>query len=150
MAARAAPWISWGFGCYALMTVPGLGDAIVAFLRDHIRTVDDLHLLVAVASSEDRWWDETLVAREMLIDPAQARALLEHLAAHNLLEIRVTGSVRYQFRPGTPELHEAARACLAAYRDNPSAVWRVIAGPGGRRSIRDFADAFRIRRDDDR
>lgn len=132
------------------MTTPVLPEAVGAFLREHIRTIDDLHLLVAIASNEDRWWDETSVGRDLLIDRREARAMLEHLAAHNLLEIRLTEDVRYQFRPGTQELYDAATACVAAYRENPIAVWRAVAGPGGRRSVRDFADAFRIRRHDDR
>jgi uncharacterized protein DUF5985 len=33
-----------------------------------------------------------------------ARALLEYFAGQNLLDIRVTEHVRYQYRPGTPEL----------------------------------------------
>jgi hypothetical protein len=111
--------------------------------------VDDLHLLVAVAANEDRWWDESSVAAELFVERSAARSMLEHLASHNLLEIRVTGSVRYQFRPGTPELRDAALACLASYRANPVSVWRAVAGTAGRQSVRDFADAFRLRRDDD-
>jgi hypothetical protein len=117
------------------------------FIAAHLRTVDDLHLLVATANEADRWWDAGAVARELLIDDETAGGLLEHLAARNLLDIRVTGDVRYQYRPGTPELAESAQACMTAYRTNPGAVWRVLVGRRRTRAIRDFADAFRIRRD---
>jgi hypothetical protein len=132
------------------MPLQGLGEPVNAFLRNHIRNVDDLHLLVAVAANEDRWWDEESVARDLLIDRSHARSLLEHLAGHNLLEIRVTDQIRYQYRPGTPELAAAAGACLDAYHHNPVAVWRAVSHSPSRSSIRDFADAFRIRRRDDR
>lgn len=132
------------------MTAYVLPAAVARFLHDYIRSVDDLHLLVAVASHAERWWDADSVANDLLIDTRDARGLLEHLAAQNLMEIRITGDVRYQFRPGTQALNDVAQACLSAYREHPVAVLRAVAGSGGRRGIRDFADAFRLRRDGDR
>ena len=116
------------------MSIQGLPDTVTAFLRDHIRTVDDLCLLAAVAGAPDRWWDEASVAADLLIDSAVARALLEHLAAHNLLEIRVTDDVRYRFHPGTAALRDGALDCATAYREQPIVVWRAVDGPGSRRS----------------
>ena len=103
-----------------------------------------------MAGAHDRWFDAAGVARELAITPRNARAALERLAGQNLLEIRVTAEVRYQFHPGTPELLIAANACVGAYRRNPMALWRVASGHLNRRDVRDFADAFRIRRDDER
>jgi hypothetical protein len=129
---------------------PGLPDRVAAFIAAHIRTIDDLHLLVAMAAASERWWDAASAAGALTLDVKAARAVLEHLAAHNLLEIRVMGDVRYQFRPGTPELRAAAATCIEAYRAEPAAVWRAVSASPARRSLRDFADAFRIRRDDGR
>lgn len=124
-----------------------LPPPVSEFIAAHLRTVDDLHLLVAVWCEPDRWWDAAAVARELMIEGDDARQLLEHLAARNLLDIRVTADVRYQYRPGTPYLAEAADACVDAYRRKPAAVWRAFAGQRGTRALREFADAFRIRRD---
>lgn len=118
-----------------------MNPVVRAFLDAHIRTVDDLHLLVEIAAHEHRWWDDAAVARELVIERKEARALLEHLAASNLLEIRVTGNVRYQYRPGTPELRAAARACIDAYRDDPGTVWSAI----GRRGERAASDLLQTR-----
>jgi hypothetical protein len=123
---------------------------VISFVTSHLRNVDDLHLLVAVAGAQDKWFDAESVARELAITTRNAGAALEHLARQNLLEIRVTADVRYQFHPGTPELLDAANACVEAYRRNPMALWRLAAEHLDRRGVRDFADAFRIRRDDDR
>lgn len=124
-----------------------LPPAVSEFIAAHLRTIDDLQLLVLAANDRGRWWDAATVARELGVHEAGARGLLEHLAAHNLLDIRVTGDVRYQYKPGTPELAAVAEGCLAAYRTSPAAIWRDLARQGGGRAIRDFADAFRIRRD---
>jgi hypothetical protein len=129
---------------------PALPDRVSAFIAAHIRTIDDLHLVVAMAAASERWWDAESAAGAVTADVKAARAILEHLAAHNLLEIRVTGDVRYQFRPGTPELCQAAAASIEAYRTNPALLYRALPPAPARRGARDFADAFRIRRDDDR
>lgn len=124
-----------------------LPATVLAFVESHLRSVDELQLLITCMHSGDRWWDAAGAARELGISETTARRALDHLAAHNLFDLRVTGAVRYQFRPGTPELAEAAHGLAAAYRANPVAVInRVAAAP--RRSVRDFADAFRIRKDD--
>lgn len=129
------------------MSSDGLPDVVASFLRDHMRNREDLHLLVAVSSSDQRWWDDATVATELFMDRAQARGVLEHLAAHNLLEIRLTEDVRYQFRPGTPQLRDAALSAVAAYRSRPDAVLHALGDQRHQRGVRDFSDAFRIRRD---
>jgi hypothetical protein len=122
---------------------------VLAFVADHLRSVDELQLLLTCMHSGDRWWDAGMAARELGVSENAARRALDHLASRNLFDLRVTGDVRYQYRPGTPELAAAAQALSDAYRLNPVAIInRVAAAP--RRSIRDFADAFRIRKDDDR
>lgn len=123
--------------------------AVAAFLRQNIESLEELEVLLWVMDPPDRWWDVTALARSVGHDVSTARRALEHLASRNLLGIRVTNDIRYQFQPGTPALADACAACAEAYRTNPVAILRLIAELP-RRSIRAFADAFRIRRDDDR
>jgi hypothetical protein len=126
-----------------------LPAVVLTFVADHLRSLEELQLLMTCMHAGDRWWDASSVARELGVSPPAARRALDHLASRNLLDIRITGDVRYQFRPGTQALREAAQATAAAYRTNPVAVIGLVAGTT-RRSILDFADAFRIRKDDDR
>ena len=129
--------------------MPELSPVVLTFVAEHLRTLEELQLLMTCIQAGDRWWDATSVARELGFSPAVARRTLDHLASRNLFDIRITGDVRYQFRPGTPALQDAAQATAEAYRTNPVAVIRLVSDTT-RRSIRDFADAFRIRKDDDR
>jgi hypothetical protein len=126
-----------------------LPPLVLEFLSRHLRSLEELQLLIAVMQSPDRWWDANSAARELDLRPSEARRALDHFAASNLLDIKITGDVRYQFHPGTDELRAAARAVLAAYRADPLAMVRLMTtmAKGG---IHDFADAFRIWRDDDR
>jgi len=128
---------------------PGkLPPVIKGFVAAHVRTLDELQLLMALVQSGDRWWDADDAAREFGMAVPEARAALDHLAARNLLDIRIGEDLHYRFRPGTPELGDAARAAAEAYRQRPLDVARLVQ-PAERRSVRDFADAFRIRHDDD-
>jgi hypothetical protein len=85
-----------------------------------------------------------------LASPASfVRRTLDRLASRNLLALRIAGDLRYQFQPGDAAAEAAAGAFAHAYRTNRLAVVRLVTHerqPG----FRDFADAFRIRRDDDR
>ncbi len=126
-----------------------LGPEVATFLADHISTADQFELLVRVVDTADRWWDATSAARELGLTERETHEALDHLARHNLLDIRIIADVRYQFHPGTPALRTAALAAVEAFRRRPLRVLEAIAGPR-RRGVRDFADAFRIRRHDDR
>ena len=125
-----------------------LSGAVIAFINEHIHSLDHLEVLMLLMKSPDRWWDNSSVAQNLGIDPTAARAALERLASGNLLEIAITSDVRYRFQPGEPRLREAAEAFSAAYRTDRLAILHLVTGRS-ERSIRDFANAFRIRRDDD-
>ena len=122
---------------------------VLTFLSEHVSNLEQFELLVRVVQGGDRWWDAASVARELGFGTREAQAALDHLAKHNLLDIRITGDVRYQFRPGTDELRVAAVASVEEFRRRPVGMLEAI-NKSGRRGIRDFADAFRIRKDDDR
>ena len=117
-------------------------------MTQHIRTLAELQLLMAIVQSGDRWWDATSAAREAGLTLQAARRALDYFGAHNLLDIRITGDVRYQYRPGTAELRDSAAACVAAFRTRPLDLAQLVAGPSTT-SVREFADAFRLRRKQD-
>jgi hypothetical protein len=120
---------------------------VIRFASAHLRAIQDLHVLLTCVEARDRWWDAAGMGRQLGISVSAARQALDHLARGNLLDIRITGDVRYQFKPGNAMLEDAALACAAAYRADPLAIVQLV-GDSTRRSVRDFADAFRIRGDD--
>jgi hypothetical protein len=126
-----------------------LTPEVTAFLSSHITSLDELQVLMACVAARDRWWDATSMGRELGMATGQARRALDALARGNLLDIRITEDVRYQFKPGTSDLEAAALACAAACRTSPMVVIQRLAETP-RRGVYDFADAFRIRGDDHR
>ncbi len=116
---------------------------------DSLGSLQDLQLLVTLMEDPQRWWDARALAQETGNPNASTGRGLDRLAARNLLDIRVTEDVRFRYRPGTPELEKAGAAFAEAYRKAPLAIVKLVTArrPG---SVTDFANAFRIRRDDDR
>src|SRR5688572_12381120 len=125
-----------------------LTPGLTRFIDEHVDTLEKLELLMLLLESPDRWWDAAIAAQTLRTTVGAARQMLERFAAQNLLEIRVTGDVRYRYQPGDGQLAELAREFAHAYRVNRLGVVRLVTE--GRQPLRDFADAFRIRRDDDR
>ena len=98
--------------CRRSMSRREIAPAVQAFLAAHLSNLEQFQLLLHVMQTEDRWWDSQTASRELGIPETDARAALDHLAKHNLLDIRITGNVRYRFQPGTAELDAApAPAC---------------------------------------
>lgn len=124
-------------------------DEGVEFVRQNIQSLDEMEVLTHLMDAPERWWDVPSVSRALRLETGMVRRALEHLASRNLLAIRVTNDVRYQFQPGDPALAAACHAFAVAYRSNPLPLLR-LAKSEQRRGIRAFADAFRVRRDDDR
>ena len=70
-----------------------IAPPVLAFLAAHLSNVEQFQLLLHVRQTEDRRWDSHTVSRELGIPEADARAALDHLAKHNLLDNRITGDV---------------------------------------------------------
>jgi hypothetical protein len=126
------------------MSSDQLPEDVYAFLSEYIGGLDELALLVMLMASTNRWWDARSAGKELGILEGRARVILDRFASKNLLDIRVSDDVRYQFQPGTADIAQRAAATLTAYRERPAAVIRWAARSGS--SVTDFADAFRWRR----
>ena len=128
------------------MAVPdSLPSDVVQFVNDNVDSIEQLELFVMLIESSNRWWDAVSAGRALGINPGTTQRDLERLATCNLLAVNLGNDVSYRFEPGSPSLHATIEAFAAAYRKNPSALFR-LAAEKQTRAIRDFADAFRIRR----
>ena len=107
-------------------------------------------MLIFCIDHRDRWWDAAAVAQRASLNASAAMRALDHFVRANLLDIRISDAVRYRFHPGTEDLTMLATAFAAAYHENPVAVVKLVARSGVSDSVRDFADAFRLKRDDTR
>ena len=119
-------------------------------LEQYIGDYVQLDVVSAMALDRDRSWNADEVAHAFGLDINRAVTELEALCARNLLDVILASSVRYRFAPGTPQVAADMEELLAAYRLRPAAVLSLLAEQTRTRRIREFADAFDLRRKRDR
>ncbi len=126
----------------------GVPRSVVTFVTDNIETLDQLELLVLAMESPHKWWDATLGGAAIGIGTGAARQALERLASRNLLAISVIEDVRYRFQPGSEELRRTVQDFATAWRTDRPAITHIVV-KGASPALRNFSNAFRIRRDAD-
>jgi len=128
------------------MAVPEpLPPDVVQFVHESIDSIEQLELLALLIESSHRYWDAASAGRALGVNPGKTQRDLERLATRNLLAVNLGADVSYRFEPGSSRLRETTEVFAAAYRHNPRALFRLVA-ERQTRAVRDFADAFRIRR----
>ena len=100
--------------------------ALARFAATYLASLDDLKVLARCVEERDRWHDAPAIARTLRMPRSAARTALDRLTRSNLLDIRITGDVRYRFRPGTSALETQALALVNAYRRNPTQASEAI------------------------
>jgi hypothetical protein len=122
----------------------GLPPRVAAFLTRHINSVAELEaLLLARTQPADAWRAATL-AQRLYVSEATAGAVLESLRRHGLLARRETG---YGYAPEFESLREDVEELAAAYPRFLIRITHLIHGRS--RGARDFAEAFRLREEED-
>jgi hypothetical protein len=110
------------------VTAEGLPAGATLYLARCVASLDDLKVLLVLMASRDRWFDPPAVGALCGLSVEHARRGLDRLVSANLVDIRATDAVRYQFCPVTPELEHGIDAVVDLYRREPRAVTEWIAG----------------------
>lgn len=126
-----------------------LPPEVVAFAAEYVASRDDLYVLVLLVRHDEQWWDVKTLAEHTGLSMPSTRLILDRFVAHSLLDVRIADDLRYRYSPGPAGLREATQAFVDTFHKSPALVMQLLR-PSGRRSLEDFSDAFRIRRDDDR
>ncbi len=130
------------------MSTRTLTRETTAFLRDHIRSVEQLDVLLHLRAVAPRALDAHAIAAELRTSETSVTTRSKDLVTAGLLA-STDGALRYA--PASPELAAAVDAVAAAYAETRyTVIEQILAKPAD--NIRLFADAFRFRRnkgDDD-
>ena len=123
-----APLFRGGTGASGSDTVPHLlmphlTAATAAFLRARFESALQIDILLAMARDESRWWDAGQLAEELSLDEPSVASALEDLAAGNLLDVRIGGTLGYRFSP----LQALARRAIAEAVARPRQARAVVA-----------------------
>lgn len=125
------------------------GDRLPApvrgFIGEHIRSIEQLEVLLLLLRKPDQWWSAEAVAGELRTSRLSAETRLEEMASHNLLDVRTAESLLFRYHPATSALDVAVRETAQAYAERRVAVTTFIYSMPND-DLRGFADAFRIRK----
>jgi hypothetical protein len=103
-------------------TVP---EDIRTFVCERVRSLENLVVLLRMASPPVHWWSASYVAEELGIPGGAAEDALQTLFVAGLL-IRTSDGKRYGYRPSTAHLHELVSRALQAYREQPAEMVRCM------------------------
>ena len=110
-----------------------------SFLREHVRSVWAVELLLVLRRDPERCWAPAELVRELRAS--------SNLVADNLQRFLTSGLVApeadcYRYAPASPVLEALCARLESAYRERPVAVINMIARPDPLQSL---ADAFKFR-----
>jgi hypothetical protein len=117
------------------------GDSdVLSFIREHIRSVWALELLLRLKADPERCWSADALVEAMRASHALIDGSLEALMNAGLVVPDDAGCFRY--RPAAPALAKLCDELEETYRVRPVTVIRWIAAPAER--LQSLADAFKF------
>jgi hypothetical protein len=123
-------------------------EEVRRFIAHHIDSVEQLEILLLLHEQPGRDWSAEAVARELRIASESAGERLEDMVSDGLLKRREESPAEYRYAPDNMKLDDAVRGVAAGYAKRRVTVINLIYSKPIDK-IRTFADAFRLRKDDD-
>ena len=114
------------------------------FVREHLRSVWAVELLLLMKRTPDRCWLPADLVRELRAATGLVNDNLQRFERGGLAVCEDEGCYRY--RPAAPVIAELCDRLETAYRERPVSIINIIAAP--RDPLQSLADAFKFRRED--
>lgn len=116
---------------------------LVAFAREHIKSVWAVELLLLLRRDPERCWPPDDLVRELR---ASSNLVRDNLAGFERSGLAVQDDAAcWRYAPAAPALDALAGRLEAAYRERPVAIINLISAPPD--PIQGLADAFKWRGD---
>ncbi len=132
------------------MVEADLPAAVIALLRDRLRSLDQLQVLLILQARSDHRWTQEEVAEALKMPSTIAEEALRHLCAYELAEEHRAAATSYAFAPPARELALAVGALADTFRKDPLGVMKVMNEHALERvrvsALHTFADAFVLNR----
>jgi Arc/MetJ-type ribon-helix-helix transcriptional regulator len=126
-----------------------LPSSVREFLREQVRTYEELEVLVALHARPETWIERRVLLGELASAPDAVEAALEHWVQCRLVEERARPTPAVRYAPQHPLLATRVNELAEAYRSTPLAVMRELTQNAlGRlrgQALRTFSDAFLLR-----
>lgn len=122
-------------------------DNVRGFLARYIDSVELLEVLLLARAAPDKKWSTSEVARALTLTAESANLRLRQLAGRGLLRADLEAET-FVYSPESDELDSTIDAVAEAYaKRRTSVIGLIFSGPSD--SVRGFADAFRLREEDE-
>lgn len=116
------------------------GSDFIGFVREHVRSVWAVELLLLLRRDPARCWAPDELVRELRASTSLVTDNLQRLLASGLV---APEDGCYRYAPASPVLEDLCRRLEAAYRERPVTVINMIARPAD--PLQSLADAFRFK-----
>ena len=103
-----------------------LPTALESFVLSNLRSLEHLDALLALYREPSRWWTGRTVSQAIGTSVPTADQILEDLCSANLLGVRVSSSIAYQFNPGSPEIQRLVTEFIEALRGGRQKISTLI------------------------
>jgi hypothetical protein len=113
------------------------------FVQEHLRSMEEIEILLLLYRSPARWWNGEEVATALHMTYEASRRGLERLSGA-FFDVRFESQVCFRFSARNADRESLTERLDAAYHRNRSALLEILGRD--RRAARDFADAFRLRK----
>jgi hypothetical protein len=130
------------------MTPPSLPDDVRSYIGRNLRSAEELEVLRLLERDGARSWSAGEIGAELRSSVSAAGLRLTRLQQLGFLRRSPADEQKFRFAPHSPEAHSMALKLLAAHKDFPVTVITLIFSKASP-SIQDFADAFRLKKEDD-
>lgn len=130
------------------MPDPGISARVQDFIARHIESVVQLEILLLLREGAGREFCPHQVAEELKIAPSWAGPHLRVLADRGMLARTEGKDPHYRYAPNTVELRSAIDELAQNYAERRVSVTALIFSRPPT-PLREFSDAFRLRRDND-
>jgi hypothetical protein len=132
------------------MSQGGLPEVVAALLRDHLKSFEQLEVLLLLQARRDESWTVERVAAELHLDPDLIRHAMAGLVASGLLAQSPAVPTEYHYRPTRTKLVAAVDELVCAYREQRAALMSQMSTNAIERirsgTLTAWADAFVIRK----
>ena len=129
------------------MAPAAIPERVTRLIAEHIHSIEQLEVLLLARQGADRDWSAEEVARELTTLPDSAATRLEDLAARGFLMVEDDSERRYRYDPHDAERERAVGELADVYARRRVTITSMIFSKPSE-TIRTFADAFRIRKED--
>jgi hypothetical protein len=100
-------------------------EDVRTFVCEHVRSLENLVVLLRVAAPPVHWWSASYVAEDLGMPESTVEDALQTLFVAGVL-IRTSNGKRYGYRPSTAHMHELVNRALKAYREQPVEMVRCM------------------------